>query len=150
MRRVLIIGNSGGIGAALEHEYISRQWNCIGVSRSLDRLDFKEPETVPNILGSLKDLFHTVIIATGALKIDEYRPEKTIRSITAKGMADQMQINAIGPALILSNIGRLIVKDCPTRIAVLSARVGSIGDNRPDAELKRAKLIALSSDRTIC
>ena len=130
MRRVLIIGNSGGIGAALEHEYISRQWNCIGVSRSLDRLDFKEPETVPNILGSMKDLFHTVIISTGALKIDEYRPEKTIRSITAKGMADQMQINAIGPALILSNIGRLIVKDCPTRIAVLSARVGSIGDNR--------------------
>lgn len=130
MRRVLIIGNSGGIGAALEHEYNSQGWNCIGVSRSRHKLDFTEPETVRNILGSMEDLFHTVIIATGALKINQYRPEKTIRSLTAKGMADQMQINAIGPALILSNIAHLIFKDCPTRIAVLSARVGSIGDNR--------------------
>ena len=44
MQRVLIIGNSGGIGAALETEYTSRQWSCEGVSRSYDGLDFKYPE----------------------------------------------------------------------------------------------------------
>ena len=130
MQRVLIIGNSGGIGAALETEYTSRQWSCEGVSRSYDGLDFKYPETVALALGKLKPSFQTIIIATGALTINGYKPEKTIRAISADGMAEQMQINAIGPAVILSNISRLLAKDCKSRVAVLSARVGSIGDNR--------------------
>lgn len=130
MKRVLVIGNSGGIGASLESEYTFRKWNCVGVSRSVNGLDFNEPETVQKTLSLLDGLFQTVIIATGALTFNGYSPEKTIRSLTSQGMAEQMQINAIGPALVLSNIARLIPKDCPARIAVLSARVGSIGDNR--------------------
>ena len=130
MKRVLIIGNSGGIGASLENEYTFRKWNCVGVSRSRHGLDFNEPETIQKTLSSIEGLFETIIIATGALTLNGYGPEKTIRSLTSQGMAEQMQINAIGPALVLSNIVRMIPKDCPARIAVLSARVGSIGDNR--------------------
>ena len=130
MKRILIIGNSGGIGAALETEYLRKGWLCTGIARRAQGLDFKRPETISSALAVLDETFATVIIATGALTIGSVGPEKTIRAVTGRGMADQMQVNAIGPALILSQIGRLLPRDQPARVAVLSARVGSIGDNR--------------------
>ena len=130
MKKILIIGNSGGIGAALEQAYRRNGWECKGLSRQSQGMDFTRPETIPAALSLLDEYFETIIIATGALTIGSVGPEKTIRAITGLGMADQMQVNAIGPALILSQIGRLLPRDCQARVAVLSARVGSIGDNR--------------------
>ena len=130
MKKVLIIGNSGGIGAALEQAYRRNGWECRGLSRQSQGMDFIRPETVPAALSLLDGFFETIIIATGALTIGSVGPEKTIRAITGLGMANQMQVNAIGPALILSQVGRLLPRDCQARVAVLSARVGSIGDNR--------------------
>lgn len=130
MKHILIIGNSGGIGAALEQEYLRNGWRCTGLSRQHQGLDLTRPETIVQALAGMDKLFDTVIIATGGLTIGSTGPEKTIRAVTAQGMADQMQINAIGPALILSQIGRLLPRDSVARLAVLSARVGSIGDNR--------------------
>ena len=130
MKHILIIGNSGGIGAALEQEYLRKGWQCKGLARRAQGLDFDRPETISSVLAVLDETFETVIIATGALTIGSLGPEKTIRAVTARGMADQMQVNAIGPALILGQIGRLLPRDRPARAAVLSARVGSIGDNR--------------------
>ncbi len=43
---------------------------------------------------------------------------------------DQFAVNALGPALILRHAGDLLPRDRPSVLAVLSARVGSIGDNR--------------------
>ena len=130
MKKILIIGNSGGIGSALEQVYRRKGWKCKGLSRQSDGIDLTQPETIKAALGLLDGTFETVIIATGALTIGSVGPEKTIRAITGRGMADQMQVNAIGPALILSQVGRLLPRDCQARVAVLSARVGSIGDNR--------------------
>jgi len=130
MKKILIIGNSGGIGAALEQAYRRNGWECKGLSRQSQGIDFTQPETIPAALSLLDGTFETVIIATGALRIRSVGPEKTIRAITGRGMADQMQVNAIGPALILSQVGRLLPRDRQARVAVLSARVGSIGDNR--------------------
>jgi NAD(P)-dependent dehydrogenase (short-subunit alcohol dehydrogenase family) len=45
-------------------------------------------------------------------------------------MADQFAVNAIGPALILAHASRLLPRDRASVFAVLSAKVGSIGDNR--------------------
>jgi NAD(P)-dependent dehydrogenase (short-subunit alcohol dehydrogenase family) len=45
-------------------------------------------------------------------------------------MAAQFALNTIGPALVLKHALRLLPKDEPAVIAALSARVGSIGDNR--------------------
>ena len=45
-------------------------------------------------------------------------------------MADQMRLNAIGPALVLAHAHHLLPKERPSVFAVLSARVGSIEDNR--------------------
>ena len=130
MKKILIIGNSGGIGAAIEQAYFRKGWECEGLSRQNNGIDFTRPETIPAALSLLNGAFDTIIIATGALTIGSAVPEKTIRSLSSVHMADQMQVNAIGPALILSQLGRLLPRDRPARVAVLSARVGSIGDNR--------------------
>ena len=130
MKKILIVGNSGGIGSALEQVYRRKGWDCKGLSRQSEGIDLTQPETIKAALGLLDGTFETVIIATGALTIGSVGPEKTIRAITGRGMADQMQVNAIGPALILSQVGRLLPRNSQARVAVLSARVGSIGDNR--------------------
>jgi NAD(P)-dependent dehydrogenase (short-subunit alcohol dehydrogenase family) len=57
-------------------------------------------------------------------------PEKTLRAIDGAAMAEVMAVNAVGPALVLSEVPRLLPKAGRSVVAVLSARVGSIGDNR--------------------
>ena len=130
MKNTLIIGNSGGVGAALEAQYQAQGWYCTGICRQHDGLELREPDTIKSVLATIDGPFDTVVIATGALCIDGYTPEKTIKSLTHQGIEDQMLINAIGPALILSQIGRLLPRKTEARIAVLSARVGSIADNK--------------------
>ena len=45
-------------------------------------------------------------------------------------MLDQFALNAVGPALVLSRMHDPLPRDRASVMAVLSARVGSIGDNR--------------------
>jgi NAD(P)-dependent dehydrogenase (short-subunit alcohol dehydrogenase family) len=59
-----------------------------------------------------------------------FRPEKSVKALDGVAMAAQFALNAIGPALVLKHVWRLIPKDRAAKVAVLSARVGSIGDNR--------------------
>jgi NAD(P)-dependent dehydrogenase (short-subunit alcohol dehydrogenase family) len=74
--------------------------------------------------------FDQVIVATGALEIAGAEPEKTVRAITAQAMLDQFALNSVGPALVLAHAHDLLPRDGRSVIVVLSARVGSIGDNR--------------------
>jgi NAD(P)-dependent dehydrogenase (short-subunit alcohol dehydrogenase family) len=74
--------------------------------------------------------FDLVICATGALVIDGNGPEKTIKAIQAHVMAAQFALNAIGPALALKYFGPLLSNEGKSVFATLSARVGSIGDNK--------------------
>ena len=129
MQRVLILGNSGGIGSALERVYAARGDDVVGLSRSVEGFDVTDATSVQQHLAPLSG-FDVVIVATGALEIAGAVPEKTIRAIEAEAMADQFRLNAIGPALVLRHANRLLRRDAPSRLAVLSARVGSIGDNR--------------------
>lgn len=129
MERVLIIGSSGGIGSALCAQLRGRGYDVVGLSRSVHGLDVTDAESVDRALGGLKD-FAGVIVASGALEIDGAEPEKSIRAISAEAMADQFALNAIGPALVLKHASRLLRRNGRAVFAVLSARVGSIGDNR--------------------
>ena len=126
----LIIGDSGGIGAALAAALSERGTAVTGLSRRRDGLDMTCETSVADHLAGLAAPFDLVIVATGALTIDGAGPEKTIRAISARAMADQFALNAIGPALVLREAHRLLPRRRPSVFAVLSARVGSIGDNR--------------------
>lgn len=130
MDRVLIIGASGGIGAALSDALQSNGTEVVGLSRSVDGLDITDEPSVERHLGALEGPFDGLIVASGALSVEGAEPEKSIRAVSAKAMADQFAVNAIGPALILRHAARLLPRKRRSVCAVLTARVGSIGDNR--------------------
>jgi NAD(P)-dependent dehydrogenase (short-subunit alcohol dehydrogenase family) len=129
MEKALIIGASGGIGAAMTAELMARGVSVTGLSRRVDGLDVTDEDSVAAALGALEPGFGLILVATGALVIDGAEPEKTIRRVTAKSMADQFALNCIGPSLVLKHSLRLMLRDRRAVFAALSARVGSIGDN---------------------
>ena len=72
-----------------------------------------------------------VIVATGVLHDDQgLRPEKRLADINAASLARAFEVNAIGPALIAKHFLPLLRRDRKTVFVALSARVGSISDNR--------------------
>lgn len=130
MKRALVIGASGGIGRALVEELSRRGTEVATLSRRQDGFDLTDENSVRESLSALSGPFDAILVATGALQIDGYGPEKALRQISARGLADQFAVNAIGPALILKHGVRLLPRESRAVFAVLSARVGSIGDNR--------------------
>lgn len=128
--RALVIGASGGIGSAVCAALQARGWEVVGLSRSADGLDVTDEASVASVLGRLEGVFDLVFIATGGLEVAGFRPEKSVKALDGAAMAAQFALNAIGPALVIKHVWRLIPKDRAARVAVLSARVGSIGDNR--------------------
>ena len=126
--RALVVGSSGGIGAALVTA-LSAQGEVVGLSRRSDGLDVTDEASVARVLGGLDGEFDLVMVATGALEIGGARPEKTLRALDAATMLAQFALNAVGPALVIKHALRLLPKDRVARVGVLSARVGSIGDN---------------------
>lgn len=130
MTRALIIGASGGIGAALVAALQEERVQVTALSRREDGLDITDEASVAHHLGQLSPGFDLVFCASGALEINGQGPEKSLRQLTPEAMAAQFAVNCIGPALVLKHALRLLPRDKPARFAALSARVGSIGDNR--------------------
>ncbi len=130
MDNALLIGSSGGIGSALSAQLVSRNVRVTGLSRSADGLDLSAPDAAEEMLAQVNGPFDLILVASGALEIDGAEPEKTVRAITAQAMIDQFALNAVGPTLVLKHAARLLPRDRRTFVGVLSARVGSIGDNR--------------------
>lgn len=128
--RALIIGASGGIGGALVAHLVGQGATVAALSRSADGLDITDEASVVRALGPLSGPFDLIFVATGALELNGHAPEKSLRALDPAVMAAQFALNAIGPALVLKHAVRLMPRDVPARFAVLSARVGSIGDNR--------------------
>ncbi|SFE39233.1 SDR family NAD(P)-dependent oxidoreductase [Roseivivax sediminis] len=129
MENALIIGASGGIGSAVAAELERRGVAVTGLSRSEDNLDVTDEASVERVLGALDGPFDLVFCATGALRIGGAAPEKTIRRLDPDAMRDQFMVNAVGPAMVLKHAIRLVPRRQRAVMAVLSARVGSIGDN---------------------
>ena len=127
MDRSLIIGASGGIGAALAD---ALPGEVVGLSRSRDDLDVTDGDSVARVLSALEGPFDRIVLATGILAPEGGAPEKAMARVDAGAMAQVLAVNAIGPALVLGQVPRLLPKDGRAVVAVLTARVGSIGDNR--------------------
>lgn len=130
MDRALIIGASGGIGGAIATALRGRGVEVVGLSRSVDGLDITDEASILRCLEPLDGPFDLVVIATGTLQIDGAQPEKSLDSLTAEALIDQFRVNAVGPALVVKHLRPLLPRKGRAVIAVLSARVGSIGDNR--------------------
>ena len=123
--KALVLGATGGIGAAIAGQIPG----AICLSRK-DGLDWQNPEAAEKALGGLDGPFELIFDATGALTIDGIGPEKKLGAVDAQAMAAQFAVNAIGPALLLRHYDRLMPRSGRAVFATLSARVGSIDDNR--------------------
>ena len=130
--RALIFGASGGIGIAFSKFLENRLGteNVVKVSRSFDGFDISDEESVLKFSESIKGSFNLIINATGVLQTSQEGPEKTIDAVKKRSMIDIIVINAIGPALLLKNFCKKLDKTKFSVFINLSARVGSITDNR--------------------
>lgn len=134
----LIVGASGGVGAALMQE-LRRQnpaARILGTSRlgsdGLLALDLNSEVSIKRFIDELELLQFQpdqILIATGLLHRDQDGPEKSYRELSPEWLTEVMQTNAIGPIYLLSRLITLLDRKAQTQIGVLSARVGSISDN---------------------
>ncbi|KAA9010401.1 SDR family NAD(P)-dependent oxidoreductase [Histidinibacterium aquaticum] len=130
MSRALVIGASGGIGAAISSELEGRDYEVTRLSRRENGLDVTDPASVESHLGNLDGPFDLIVISTGILAPEGAGPEKALGQIEPDTMARTFAVNAVGPALVLAHAERLLPREGRSAVGVLSARVGSIGDNR--------------------
>ncbi len=126
----LVIGASGGIGQAMAAEMGARGGNVTGLSRSVDGFDVTDAARVDEVLGALDGPFQTIFVATGILAPKGGAPEKQLTAMDASAMAEVFAVNTIGVANILRHLPRLLPRKTRSVTGILTARVGSIGDNR--------------------
>jgi len=100
------------------------------LSRGSDQFDITDEACIIDALGRVTGPFETIIVATGALEIGAFGPEKQIKALDPGALASQFALNAIGPALVLKHALQYMPRDRRSVFAALSARVGSIGVNR--------------------
>ena len=135
----LVIGASGAIGGALLQALTadSRCARACGLSRQPGPqgepgLDLTDEASVVAAAATLAASapWHLIICATGALHVAGRPPEKRLADLDPATMAQAFAINSIGPAMVIKHFHGLLPLRERAVFAVLSARVGSIGDNR--------------------
>jgi NAD(P)-dependent dehydrogenase (short-subunit alcohol dehydrogenase family) len=133
--RALVLGASGAIGGALVNKLGSdpRCQRVHALSRQSDpSFDLLNEDSMAVCAAALAHLgpFHLLIDATGALMVDGRGPEKRLDELDADHLLRAMQLNAVGPALLIKHFSPLLASGERVIWAKLSARVGSIEDNR--------------------
>lgn len=131
--KALVIGASGAIGQAF-CQLLRADANCVGV-RELSRgstpaLDLEVPASIAEAAAALAEdgPYQLIVHAAGLLHRAGIAPEKSLAAIEADALQAVFQVNALGPALVLRHFLPLLDKQ--GAMAMLSAKVGSIGDNR--------------------
>ena len=142
-KNILIAGASGGIGKEFTKLYcddpnvekiiaLSRKMNNIDDSKIQSiEVDYSREETFENLNNILQlESISTIIIATGILHTDQIKPEKSIAGVDLVTLQKVFQVNVFGPTLLVKKLLPLIKKSKGVKIVFLSARVGSISDNK--------------------
>ena len=137
----IIIGANGGIGAALadalEHHprcgmvlRLSRQPAPSAPHHHYIDLDDDASITAAAEFAATMGTYHLIINATGRLHSPTLTPEKTYRHLSADALMASYRANCIGPVMAAQAFLPLLAKGEKSIYGILSARVGSIHDNR--------------------
>lgn len=142
----LVVGASGGLGCALAERMIESGAYDLVVALSRHRPDGWEDDAKrawapvdildeDSIAAGARYVATLgvptrIIVATGRLSGIGLTPEKSMRALDADALAEMFAVNAIGPALVAKHLLPLTPRDRASLFAAISARVGSIGDNR--------------------
>ena len=140
---VAVVGASGGIGHAMCSllNDDARVQSVYAFSRrqieSTDKLqwtpmDITDERSIRFAMDAIGDVrFDIVLVMTGVLHGgDQLQPERRLEEVSADSMTQIFAINTIGPALVAKHLLPRLAKGRKTVFAALSARVGSVGDNR--------------------
>ena len=133
MTKAIVIGASGGIGSALADALEARGGSVVRLSRRSDPpLDLDDDGSIEAAAAALAERapFDLILIATGLLHGPRVSPEKSYRQIDGSALDRLFRVNATGPALVMRHFLPLLARDRRSVMVALSARVGSIGDNR--------------------
>jgi NAD(P)-dependent dehydrogenase (short-subunit alcohol dehydrogenase family) len=138
----VIVGDTGAIGSAF-HKLLStsdRYGDVIGFARSYPHERHIDVTNEASIVAAAAYLaekiakenaeIRLVIIACGLLHTEAKMHEKSMQQIDADWMIENFQVNALGPALVAKYFLPLMPTEGRSIFACLSARVGSISDNR--------------------
>jgi NAD(P)-dependent dehydrogenase (short-subunit alcohol dehydrogenase family) len=139
----LVIGAGGGIGSAIAQALEAQGSIVWRVSRHGDpALDIADPQSISHAMTTIgarleseNRTLQRIVIATGVLhgttpEGSAMMPERSMSQMRADALMHQFRINAVGPALLLAQLQPILPKRQNCVVACLSARVGSIGDNR--------------------
>ncbi len=124
----VVIGARGGLGSALIAALADEDVPVHGFARP--ELDILDEASIAAAAASLSSPPTLVLVATGMLHEDGHGPEKSLGELDGARLAHSYAVNTIGPALIAKHFLPLLPKGQRGVFAVLSARVGSISDNR--------------------
>lgn len=132
--RALVIGARGALGSAFVHQLQSdpRCGSLAALHRaSVPAIDFAQDGSIADAAAALRGEgpFHLVLVATGVLHGPALAPEKRLADLDAAALDTLFRTNTIGPALVLRHFAPLLDRQ-RSLLGVLSAKVGSIGDNR--------------------
>lgn len=143
----LVVGSGGGLGHAWLQLLQDQDASCatgvptpsqsVGLSRStVPAIDYTQPDTIDQAatwlqryLASTGSQLRQVVVATGYLHSELGQPERSLRQLNAHYLQHVMQVNAVGPALLLGALAPLLPRQGRVVWAAVSAKVGSIGDN---------------------
>lgn len=145
MKTILIVGASGGIGQQVLTQLSEENDNnrIFAVSRhhlpdlpaSVRHSRIAEYDDI-SIAGYCKELADTgvqidqFICCVGLLHHGQLQPEKKVEQLDAANLQRYFTVNSIIPALWLKHLPVLLDRKQPAKIVFISARVGSITDNR--------------------
>jgi NAD(P)-dependent dehydrogenase (short-subunit alcohol dehydrogenase family) len=133
--RALVVGSSGAIGQALVNALrADSRCQCVHTLSRGDPpgFDLTNEDSLCTAAAALRaeGPVHLIVCATGVLQVHGRPPEKRLADLDASTLAHSLAVNAIGPALLIKHLHDLLPLRQRCFLAVLSARVGSIGDNR--------------------
>lgn len=135
MRNIAVIGASGAIGSAfarlLSQRYPEASLHAFSRS-SRHRIDYASEESIAAAadLCSRNEPLDLVIVATGLLHDADVIPERSLKDLSAGNLRRLFEANAITPAIVAKHFLPRLGRDRASVFAALSARVGSISDNR--------------------
>lgn len=139
----LILGASGAIAQGLIQHYLALGANVSAISRQAQpaalmanelawyQHDGLEPEAISRLLVHIgKEPLTGVIGCHGWLHGEGAFPEKALAQLQQAQLEKSLQINLITPTIYLQCLMPLLMKQPAIKVALLSAKVGSISDNQ--------------------
>ncbi len=139
----LVIGGNGGIGQALAQRWAEsgRFAQVLTTTRrpvsnhNVLRMDLSDEASVRAACSEVRALTANsplthIAICTGMLHGAAIHPERRVQDLDAVAFSTIMQANALGPLLAAKHLIPLLPRQVPAHLCAISARVGSISDNR--------------------